>query len=119
MINCLGESDLKELAKETLSGFDQRVASIPAELCAPFHMEARQLEAELLGIYRTVVLLVRKEDDLARVAALWKAMVEACDESLGRLRKLAQAHPECGADFYHDRVLDLRSKCHRLHQMHS
>ncbi len=119
MINCLEASDLKELARSTLAGFDERVASIPAQLCAPFHIEARPLEAELLSLYRTVALMVRKEDDLERIAALWGAMVGASDDSLARLQKLAQAHPGRGADLYCDRVLDLRNKCLRLQQMHS
>jgi hypothetical protein len=102
-----------------LSGFDQRVASIPKDLCAPFHQEARGLEIELVSIYRVVVLYVRKEQDLAQIAACWALMVKICDDSAARLGRVSEQHPYCGADIYYDRVLDLRNKCQRLQNLHS
>src|SRR6266699_951534 len=98
--------------------FDRRVSNIPGELCAPFHDEARHLETELLMLYRATVLCVRREEDINRVAARWGEMVEICNGSILRLHKLSEKHPYCGAEIYYDRVLDLRSKCHRLHEMH-
>jgi hypothetical protein len=118
MKECLVDSDLLELSNEALAAFDQRVASIPKDLCAPFHEEARQLEAELLTVYRVVVLCTKKEDDLDTVAAWWGTMVRVCDEFAKRLNRLAVEHPHCGAEHYYDRVLDLRSKCLRLQKMH-
>jgi len=119
MKECLAESDLLELSSGALAAFDQRVASIPKDLCAPFHEEARQLEAELLTVYRVVVLCTRKEDDLDRVAQWWAMMVRVCDDFAGRLSTLATEHPQCGAEQYYDRVLELRSKCLRLQKMHN
>ncbi len=119
MNHCLAESDFRELGDEMLSGFDQRVASIPKDLCAPFHQEARHLETELLTIYRVVALCVRKEQDLAQIAADWAFMVNICDDSAARLGRLREQHPYCGADTYYDRVLDLRNKCQRLQNLHS
>jgi hypothetical protein len=119
MNHCLAESDFRELGEGMLSGFDRRVASIPDFLCAPFHQEARQLETELLSIYRFVVLSVRKEEDLAHIAACWALMVKICDDSATRLGRLSSIHPHCRAEVYYDRVLDLRNKCQRLQNLHS
>lgn len=119
MNSCLAESDLQDLGNEMLAGFERRVAAIPSDLCAPFHTEARQLETELLSIYKFVALCARKADDLAQIARAWALMVHVCDESAKCLNHLLQQHPACGADTYYDRVLDLRNKCQRLQQMHS
>ena len=119
MKECLKDSDLLELTEESLASFDQRLAMIPEELCAPFHQEARQLDAELLTVYRVVVLCTKREDDLERVSRWWATMVLVCDAFALRLGKLVKSHPACGAEQYYDRVLELRSKCLRLQKMHS
>jgi len=119
MNSCLAESDLQDLGNEMLEGFERRVAAIPNDLCAPFHSEARQLETELLTIYKFVALSTRRTEDLTQVAKAWEMMVKVCDESAKRLNTLVKHHPACGADSYYDRVLDLRNKCQRLQQMHS
>ncbi len=119
MQNCVQESDLRAIGEEVLTDFERRVGSLNKDLCAPFQAEARQLEAELLTIYRFIALGAKREPDLDRVAALWGVMVGLCDEFTKRLSELKERHPYCGADFYHDRVLDLRSKCRRLQEMHS
>jgi len=118
MTECLGESDLKLLAKSTLDEFDQEIASLEPELCLPFNQAAMRLEGELLTIYKFVVQIVRREDDLNKVASWWATMVFQCDEFAKRLQNLSVAHPLCRAEFYYDRVLDLRNKCQRLQQMH-
>ena len=78
-----------------------------------------RLEGELLTIYKFVVKIVRREDDLDKVASWWATMVSQCDEFAKRLRDLSLAQPDCGASFFYDRVLDLRNKCQRLQKMHS
>jgi hypothetical protein len=118
MTNCIGEMDLKEVARETLADFDREIAELAPELCLPFNQAARQLEGELLTIYRFVVRLVRREDDLDKIASWWGTLVSQCDEFAKRLHQLSLAHPECGATFFYDRVLDLRNKCQRLQTMH-
>ena len=118
-MNCLAEADLETLVSSMLTGFDTRVALIPNTLCAPFHEEARQVETELLTIYKMVTLCVKREQDLDRIAAAWAVMVKICDDTARRLAGLCHAHPNCGADTYYDRVLDLRNRCHRLQMMHS
>lgn len=118
MKECLVESDLLELSDGSLAAFDQRMASIPKDLCVPFHQEARQLETELLTVYRVVVLCTKKENNLNTVAEWWGTMVRVCDDFSGRLHRLMTEHPYCGAEQYYDRVLDLRNKCLRLQKMH-
>ena len=46
-------------------------------------------------------------------------LVRVCDEFAARLGRLVEAHPDCGAEHYNNRVLELRSKCLRLQKMHS
>ena len=119
MSNCLTKLELKELGDSKILAFGKRVASIPNDLCAPFHQEARQLETELLTIHSFVVLGVRKEQDLNVVAEAWGGMVAMCDAFAKSLNALSLKHPYCGADSYYNSVLDLRNKCSRLQQMHS
>jgi hypothetical protein len=119
MNNCFAESDLRDLGNEMLDGFARRVAAIPSDLCAPFHVEGRLLESELLQIYKIAALCARRTDDLEQISRGWGLMVQVCDETAKRLNTLAQEHPSCGADAFTDRVLDLRNKCRRLQQMHS
>jgi hypothetical protein len=119
MSNCLPETELKQLGNSMIMEFERRVASIPDYLCAPFHQEARQLEAELLTIYKMVALCAKKDEDLDVVSKRWGSMVQMCDSFAKQLHQLTQKHPHCGADAYYDRVLDLRNKCYRLQQMHS
>ena len=102
-----------------LSDFERRIASIPQDLCEPFHAEARQLVTELMAIYKMVVLCVRQQENLEEVAISWSVMVEICDAFAKQLNNLSEQHPYCGADAYYDRVLDLRNKCERLQQLHS
>jgi hypothetical protein len=116
---CLSISGIEELGESALVDFDKRVASLPKDLCAPFHQEARQLETELVTIYKMTALCCKEEDDLAKVSAMWGAMVNICDGSAKRLGELARQHPSCGADWYYDRMLDLRNKCLRLQKMHN
>src|SRR5262245_56310021 len=118
MKECLTEPDLLELSQESLASFDQRLATIPKDLCAPFHEEARQLETELLTVYRVVVLCTKREEDLERVSRWWATMVQVCNDFAVKLNHLVQAHPACGAEHYYDRMLELRSKCFRLQKMH-
>lgn len=82
MRSCFDTSDVLELSRATLDDTNRRLEAIPVDLCAPFYAEAANLEQQLLGIYRTVTLCVRKEEDLDKVAAWWQAMTSICDESV-------------------------------------
>jgi hypothetical protein len=115
---CFDTSDVLELSRATLNETNRRLEAIPADLCAPFYAEAANLEQQLLAIYRTVTLCVRKEEDLDKIAAWWQAMVNICDEFAGRLATLSKEHPQCGAEIFYDRVLDLRNRCQRLQELH-
>ena len=118
MSACFDTSDILELSRATLEETNRRLSEIPAALCAPFFAEASNLEQQLIGMYRTVARCVRKEDDLDRIAGWWEAMTKVCDEFGGRLAKLCEEHPQCGSEFFYNRVLDLRNKCQRLREMH-
>ena len=118
MSACFDTTDILELSRATLAEANRRISEIPADLCAPFYAEASNLEQQLLGVYRTVALCVRKEDDLEKIVGWWAAMTKACDEFAGRLSRLSEEHPQCGSEFFYDRVLDLRNKCQRLQEMH-
>jgi len=108
-----------ELSTATLAESEKRLNGIPADLCAPFYAEAGNILQQLLGVYRTVALCVRKEDDVDRVGEWWKVMVEVCDTFGTRLHALTQEHPHCGAVVFYDQVLDLRNRCERLREMHA
>jgi hypothetical protein len=92
--------------------------ALPEDLCAPFHDEARQLETELMFLYRATVMCVRREENMDRVASRWAEMVALCGGFLARLKQLSEKHPGCGAELYYDHVLDLSNKCQRLQEMH-
>jgi hypothetical protein len=119
MDNCLTGNDFRELGDSVMLDFDRRIAKIPADLCGPFHNAASGLEEGLLNIYKVIVLHVRHLDDLERVAEAWGLMVLVCDEAAKKLHLLHETHPYCGAQYYYDRVLDLRNKCQRIQKMHS
>jgi hypothetical protein len=119
MTDCLTESDVRVLAESTLAAFEQEVATLPQDVCVPFNEAGARLDAPLLTIYQFVVQFVRREEDLEKVAGWWRTMVSQCDEFAKRLRQLSLAHPDCGAALFHDRVLDLRNRCQRLHGMHA
>jgi len=111
-------SDVLELSRATLDEANRRLSEIPAIFVRRFTLKQVIWSKQLLGVYRTVALCVRKEEDLEKIAAWWEAMTKACDEFAGRLAKLSEEHPECGSEFFYDRVLDLRNKCQRLQEMH-
>ena len=119
MATCFNESDLQELGRAVFADFDRRLQDLFEDLCAFFHDEVRQLETELMMLYKATVLCVRREPEMDRVAARWGEMVQLCEGSLTRLQQLSEKHPNCGADIYYDRVFELRSKCQRLHEMHT
>lgn len=118
MSTCFDTSDILELSRATLEETNSRLSAIPPDLCAPFFAEASNLEQQLISMYRTVARCVRKEDDLDGIANWWEAMTKVCDAFAGRLAQLCQEHPECGSEFFYNRVLDLRNKCQRLQEMH-
>lgn len=118
MSTCFDTSDVVALSRASLEETEKRLHEIPADLCAPFYAEAGTLEQQLLSVYRTVALCVRKEDNLDEIAEWWGTMTKMCDEFLARLNRLCEEHPFCGADIFSDRVLDLRNRCLRLKELH-
>jgi hypothetical protein len=118
MSDCVAESHLRRLGESAVADSDRRIAGIPPDLCGAFNIEAMRLEDELIKIYKQVVLCVREESDLGKIASFWGFMVGMCDLFGERLSKLQTTHPACGAELFYDRILDLRNKCRRLQEMH-
>jgi hypothetical protein len=118
MSTCLDAEDLMRLSEASLDDVEKRLSGIPSDLCAPFYAEADKLEQQLLGVYRTVALCVRKEDDLNSITVWWDTMTNICDKFAARLNDLCAAHPYCGAEVFYDHVLDLRNRCLRLANLH-
>jgi hypothetical protein len=112
------QAHLQELGESAVAEYDRRIANIPPDFCAPFNIEAMRLEDELIRLYKLVVFCVREESDLGKVASSWGFMVGMCDRFAACLSELKIAHPTCGAELYYDNILDLRSKCQRLQEMH-
>lgn len=113
MTGCIAHSDLKEMGDSMIAEYERRIESLPTDLCSAFHQEARNIETQLLVVYKMVALCVRKEpdDNLGVIADWWKIMVDICDAFAVRIAALTEKHPSCGAEVYYDRVLDLRNKC--------
>lgn len=119
MSACAGETLIRSVSKEFCAKFDFRVQSLPADLCAPFRAEAARLVDSVKVVSTLAGSLTREEEDLDKVAAVWKTMVEVCDVCHRRLADLCQKHPDCGAMEFHDEMLDLRNICARLEALHA
>jgi hypothetical protein len=119
MSACFDQTDVFTLSEATLTESTRRLGTLSEDQCSAFFEEARSLELELLSVYRMVALCAKKEDNLEHVAEWWKAMTDVCDSFAKTLHTLHSKHPSCGANFFYDRVLDLRNKCQRLAEMHS
>jgi hypothetical protein len=115
-VNC---ADFKAVGQSAVDDFDRRVGTLPEDVCAPLYEEAGRLEAAILTVYKSVVLAAKHLDDLQEVSKLWACMVEVCDSGVRTLSNLVKTHPACGADYYYDRLLDLRNRCLRLQNLHA
>ena len=115
---CVTPEGLQKISESSLEDFDRKIGGIPPDDCLPFNQAAGNLEAELNHSYRFVATIGRGLDDLDEISQLWESFVKICDQYAKRLHDLHQAHPICGADYFYDRVLDLRNKCKRLVELH-
>ena len=118
MSACLVDKDFEEIGRSALEAFDQDVSDLPKDLCAPFFQEANRLEGKLITMFQMVSRMARNEPELENVAKLWGAMAQLCEDAEKRVSKLSQDHPQCGADYFFDRLYQLKSKCKRLQTMH-
>ena len=115
---CVTPEGFSRISGSALQEFDRRIEKAPLDTCLPFNQAASDLEVELNHSYRFVAEMGRELEDLDEIAALWDGFVLMCDRYAEKLRKLHEAHPMCGADYFYDRVLDLRNKCRRLADLH-
>jgi hypothetical protein len=119
MSACLVGTDIEEIGRSALQDFDQSVSELSKDLCAPFFNEANRLEGKLTTLFQTVSRLARSEPEVEKVAVLWGAMTHVCEDAEKQIWKLSEEHPNCGADYFFDRLHQLKSKCKRLQMMHS
>jgi hypothetical protein len=118
MSECVSASDLEALGSSAVEDYDRRISEIPKSLSVPFNFEAGRLQDKLITLYQVVVMCVRHEEDLEKIASWWEIMGNICDIFAARLHKLHLDHPDCGAGLYYDNILDLKNKCRRLQEMH-
>lgn len=116
---CFGEAEVELISGQIRSRFSSHVGELNDDFCAPYRQFAGQLCEGLEVCAGFVAQSARHEDDLAVIADNWRAMGKSCDQSLVLLQNLREKHPNCGAEYYMDRVLDLKSRCQRLCEMHS
>jgi hypothetical protein len=116
---CLVGTDFEEIGRSALEDFDQNVSDLPKDLCAPFFQEAKSLESKLVTMFQFVSRLARNEPDMDNVASMWGAMEQLCEQAEIRVSKLSTEHPNCNADYFFDRLHQLKRKCKRLQMTHS
>ena len=119
MVCGIPEATFAELGESAFADFDALIGETRPDMCQPFFAAADRLEASVLSIYRMKMICARNEEDLDAVAAQWKSMASICELALLKIARLQEAHPYCGADYFYDRMFELRAKCLRLHQMHA
>lgn len=112
-------ADFKAVGESAVQDFERRIEAIPPDVSSQFNEEAGRLETAILTLYKSVVQATKSVDDLEEVSKLWACMVEVCDVGAKGLSRLVQEHPMCGAEYYYDRLLDLRNRCLRLQNLHA
>ena len=85
------EEALEQLSRSTEDQFDAQLAEI---------------ESFLLSIYRFAVLAVRREQEMARAAAVWRETLDVIDRATKRVQSLAAKHS--GVHPSLDRILEIR-----------
>ena len=119
MSGCVGETHVKSVSDRLLGEFDRGISLLPGDLCAPFREEAGKLVSGLDLIGTFAAGMAKQEDDLDKVAELWRAVVTCADECLRRMNQLTTDHPYCRAEDHQDAILDLRNRAKRLVEMHA
>lgn len=85
------EEALEQLSRTTEDQFDAQLAEI---------------ENFLLSLYRFAVLAVRREQEMARAAAVWRETLDVIDRAAKRVQSLATKHS--GVHPSLDRILEIR-----------
>ena len=85
------EEALEQLSRSTEDQFDAQLAEI---------------ENFLLSIYRFAVLAVRREQEMARAAAVWRETLDVIDRAAKRVQSLAAKHSSVHPSL--DRILEIR-----------
>jgi hypothetical protein len=102
----------------TAEDFDRSIQASPPDSCGGLHDAALQIESAVKVVYRVTAHEARATEDMSEVSRLWGAMAQICQQAVKRLATLSDGRPDCGANIYLDRILDLSNKCQRLQEMH-
>jgi hypothetical protein len=78
--------------------------------CAEFGNHVSSVKAAIIHTYALVACAAIREKSPEEAAALWRTMVEFCDDSLRVLRKLKDLYPHCGTPELYDLTLDYRQQ---------
>ena len=112
----LAATDFKALTDSALKRFSAGMAAADPKICWEFDMEVARLESQVIQIYGMAALMARHETELEKVAEIWGAVIQVCDEVSQRIRGLCQEHPACRTSL--DKILDIRNKAARLRDLH-
>lgn len=105
-------NDFQTITASALKLFEERVATAEEA----FELEAARLESQVVQLYAIAALLARREPDLDKVAAIWDAMILACDAVAEKIQALSVEQPFHSAAY--DKILDVRNKATRLRDLH-
>ena len=94
--------ELSELRSTNEEALEQLSQTTEAE----FDGQLAEIENFLLSIYRFAVLAVRREQEMARAAALWRETLEVIDGAAKRVQGLAAKHSSKHPSL--DRILEIR-----------
>ncbi|MGA2864994.1 MAG: hypothetical protein ABSF95_10975 [Verrucomicrobiota bacterium] len=82
-----------------------------------FGAHVRNVQAAIIHTYALIAHASVQETSAEAAAALWKGMVELCEDALKVLWKLKSLYPNCGTPELYDLTLDYRQEAEeRYHQ---
>ena len=109
LISLDAEQTFHEVAQKSLQEARKEIGSGDT-LQSPKQITAKCLESQLVTLYGMAAAITRREDDIGKIAQLWKVMTEICDEFSREIETITGAVPA--------RILYLRQECQKLHDLH-
>ena len=91
---------------ELLSTNEEALEQLSHTTEEQFDVQLVEMENFLLSIYRFAVLAVRREQEMARAAAVWRETLDVIDRAAKRVQRLAAKHS--GVHPSLDRILEIR-----------
>jgi hypothetical protein len=87
--------------------------------CDMFGVQVRNVEAAIVHTYALIAHTAIKEASPDAAAALWKGMVEQCDQALRVLRMFKDLYPNCGTPELYNLTLDYRREAEDRYRQNS